>query len=272
MGTVTTGISNQPICVPGNATITVLGKLSKLVNKGLYMVELAAHNNLPSGVVVNHSYATPKAGQVAVILINTTSRNIWICQPLLAAKIFEMELHPWQCKSILHKEGKTIKVGFQPIVPPEMEGDLQANQVQVKVKEEPSEEEYTPPLPSFGPHPDTTQDYDFDDEVAKLPFKFNLGDAPFNKEQNDWLLNLIYDHKKVYLLHNEDLGFCNKLAHSIPTTTDKPVYLPHRTILRQLQGEVQKCLDTWLRQGIIRPSKSPYASQVVIVRKKTREI
>ena len=28
----------------------------------------------------------------------------------------------------------------------------------------------------------------------------------------------------------------------------------------------------WLRQGIIRPSKSPYATQVVIVRKKTGEI
>ena len=55
-------------------------------------------------------------------------------------------------------------------------------------------------------------------------------------------------------------------------TTDKPVYLPHRTIPVQLQAEVRKCLDTWLRQGIIRPSRSPYASQVVIVRKKTGEI
>ena len=81
-GKVTIGVNNQPICVPGNATIIVLGKLSKLVTKGLYMVELAAHNNLPSGVVVNHSYVTPKAGQVAVILINTTSRNAWICQSL----------------------------------------------------------------------------------------------------------------------------------------------------------------------------------------------
>ena len=67
-GTVTVGINNQPICVPGNATITVPGKLSKLVNKGSYMVELAVHNNLPSGAVVNCSYATPKAGQVVVIL------------------------------------------------------------------------------------------------------------------------------------------------------------------------------------------------------------
>ena len=67
-GTVTIGINKQPICVPGNSTITVPGKLSKLLKKGLYMVELAAHNNLPSGVVVNHSYATPKARQVVVIL------------------------------------------------------------------------------------------------------------------------------------------------------------------------------------------------------------
>ena len=37
-------------------------------------------------------------------------------------------------------------------------------------------------------------------------------------------------------------------------------------------GEVQKCLDTWLHQGIIRPSKSPYASQVVIMHKKSGKI
>ena len=40
----------------------------------------------------------------------------------------------------------------------------------------------------------------------------------------------------------------------------------------QLQSEVRKCLDNWLKQGIIHPSKRPYASQVVIVCKKTGEI
>ena len=78
VGTVTIGINNQPICVPGNSMIMLPGKLSKLVNKGSYMIELTAHNNLPSGVVVNCSYA----GQVALILVNTTNRNIWICKPL----------------------------------------------------------------------------------------------------------------------------------------------------------------------------------------------
>ena len=40
------------------------------------MKELAVHNNLPTGVMVNRSYVTAKAGQVYVILINTTNRNI----------------------------------------------------------------------------------------------------------------------------------------------------------------------------------------------------
>ena len=62
------------------------------------------------------------------------------------------------------------------------------------------------------------------------------------------------------------------LLNTIPTTTDKPVYLPHRQIPVQLQQEVRKCLESWLKQGIICPSKSPYASQVVIVRKKSGEI
>ena len=73
--TIGININNQPTCVPGNSVIMVLGKLLKLVTKGLCMAELAAHN-LPSGVVVNHSNVTPKAGQVVVILINTISRNI----------------------------------------------------------------------------------------------------------------------------------------------------------------------------------------------------
>ena len=85
-------------------------------------------------------------------------------------------------------------------------------------------------------------------------------------------MNLIYDHQTVFSLHNEDLGLSDRLKHTILTTTDKPIYLPHQTIPVQLQMEVWDCLDTWIWQGIIRPSHSPYASQVVIVQKKLGEI
>ena len=92
------------------------------------------------------------------------------------------------------------------------------------------------------------------------------------RKQQAHLIDIIYDHTDVLSLFDGDLGFCDALKHSIPTTMDKPVYLPHRQIPIQLQSEVRKCLDNWLKQGIIHPSKSLYASQVVIVCKKTGEI
>ena len=105
-----------------------------------------------------------------------------------------------------------------------------------------------------------------------MPFELNIRDAPLTRDQQVRLIDVIYSHTEVFSLFDGDLGFCDVLKHSIPTTTDKPVYLPHRQIPVQLQSEVRKCLDNWLKQGIIRPSKCPYASQVVIVRKKTGEI
>ena len=127
--------------------------------------------------------------------------------------------------------------------------------------------------PSFGIRPDTKNpEFDFKKELERLPFELNIGDAPLTHEQQACLIDVIYDHTEVFSLFDGDLGFCDILKHSIPTTTDKPVYLPHRQIPIQLQSEVRKCLNNWLKQGIIRPSKSPYASQVVIVHKKTGEI
>ena len=111
--------------------------------------------------------------------------------------------------------------------------------------------------------------FDFQAEVDCLPFKLNMGTkVNMTCEQQSQFINLFYDHPEVFSLHDENLGFCNKIKHTIPMTSNRPVYLPYHTIPPKLLGEVHKCLDTWLRQGIIRPSQSPYASQVVIVQKR----
>ena len=131
-----------------NATITVPGKISKVNNKGSYMLETAAHANLPSGIVVNCSYDTPKSGRMSVILVNTTNRNIWIRQPLLAADIYEVELHPWQYHTNLNREGNDIKINFQLTIPPEIEYDLQCNQVEAEERSATSEVQENP-QPTF---------------------------------------------------------------------------------------------------------------------------
>ena len=93
------------------------------------------------------SYVTSKTGRMLVILVNTTNRNIWIRQPLLAANIYGKELHPRQYNANLNREGSDIKINFQLAVPPENENDLQNNQVEAEIKSEASEAQESPQLP-----------------------------------------------------------------------------------------------------------------------------
>ena len=84
-----------------------------------------------------------------------------------------------------------------------------------------------------------SQNFDFKAEIDHLPFKLNTGTTvEMTHEQQSQFINIIYDHPEVFSLHVEDLGFCDKIKHTIPTTLDRPVYLPHHTIPPQLLGEV----------------------------------
>ena len=229
---------------------------------------------------VNHTYVNPtKAKQVSVILLNTNSYNVWIRQLLYAATIWDVELKDWDYEPIITKsdEANMFEVKLQPVPPEDLREEILSNATEVNQETNDtsgkSASKEKDEKPSFGIRPNTKDpDFDFKKELEQLPFELNIGDAPLTRKQQARLIDVIYDHTEVFSLFDGDLGFCDVLKHSIPTTTDKPVYLPHRQIPVQLQSEVRKCLNNWLKQGIIRPSKSPYASQVVIVRKKTGEI
>ena len=88
-------------------------------------------------------------------------------------------MHPWQHCVNLNCEGNDIKINFQLVLPPEIESDLQNNQVEAGAKLETSEKQEAP-QPTFGPCPDTNSNHNFDDEVQRMPFKFNIGDAPLS--------------------------------------------------------------------------------------------
>ena len=190
---------------------------------------------------------------------------------MLAAELFGTnQVEEIEHRADMEREGDNIQISFSPVAPDSIR--VRSEQVETVTSniDPPTSNE----KPSFGPRPDVeSENFDFKAEIDCLPFKLNMGTTvEMTCEQQSWFINIIYDHPEVFSLHDEDLGFCDKIKHTIPTTSDRPVYLPHCTIPPQLLGEVHKCLDTWLRQGIIRPSQSPYASQVVIVQKKSGEI
>ena len=220
------------------------------------MVEATDDDNLPCGVSVNHTYVNPtKAKQVSVILLNTNSYNVWIRQPLYAATIWDVELKDWDYEPIITKsdEANTFEVKLQPVPPEDLREEILSNATEVNQETNntsgKSASNEKDEKPSFGARPNTKDpDFDFKKELERLPFELNIRDAPLTREQQAHLIDIIYNHTEVFSLFDGDLGFCNVLKHSIPTTTDKPVYLPHQQIPVQLQSEVRKCLDNWLKK------------------------
>ena len=245
-----------PFVFPAIQPLTVPGKTSKIPSKLTCLVEQAQHHNLPPGIVVNRCLATTKARSVPVILVNTTRQNVWIRQPLLAMELFGTnQVEEIEHRANMDREGDKIHISFSPVAPNSIRVRLEQVETVTSCIDPPTSSE----KPSFGPRPDMeSKNFDFKAEIDHLPFKLNMGTTvEMTREQQSQFINIIYDYPEVFSLHDEDLGFCNKIKHTIPITSDRPVYLPHHTIPPQLLGEVCKCLDTWLRQGIIRPSQSP---------------
>ena len=196
---------------------------------------------------------------------------MWIWQPLLATELFSTDqVEEIEHRADMERQGDNIQISFSPVAP----NSIRVRSEQVETVTPDIEPPTSNEKPSFGPRPDVeSENFDLRQKLIACLLSLTWRTTvEMTHEQQSQFINIIYNHPEVFSLHDEDLGFCDKIKHTIPMTSDRPVYLLHCTIPPQLLGEVHKCLDTWLRQGIIRPSQSPYASQVVIVQKKSGEI
>ena len=168
LGKVFIGNANQPICVPGNSALTILGRLgrnTKVPSGTPCLIDTAAVNNLPQGISVNCCLVHPKGRTVPVILMN---HNIWIWQPLLAAEIYWVEHLPWDYGVEFQQQGEHIEVTFQPIPPADIMAAVKL------VHNEPGTKPSAETCPTFGPCPNTdVVDFNFQQEVECLHFKLN---------------------------------------------------------------------------------------------------
>lgn len=103
-----------------------------------------------------------------------------------------------------------------------------------------------------------------DEWMKEIDIGQNL--SPIQREQ---VVQLLRECHQAFSKSNEDIGFSTAVSHRIDTLDDIPVKYPDRAIPHHLIPELRKIIDDWLKQGIIRVSDSSYASQIVMVPKKT---
>lgn len=87
-------------------------------------------------------------------------------------------------------------------------------------------------------------------------------------EQTQDLHQFLGDHHQVFCLEEHERGETSMLAMNIDTGDARPKKLPMRRMPFAVRREVAKQLHSMQQAGVIQPSSSPWASPVVMVRKR----
>ena len=99
--------------------------------------------------------------------------------------------------------------------------------------------------------------------------QLDLGEInTWSEEQQHAARKLLCDYSETFSKNDLDLGKCNILKHNIQLTDQQPFKERYRRIPPHLFEEVKQHLQEMLEVGAIRRSFSPWASAVVLVRKK----
>ena len=89
-----------------------------------------------------------------------------------------------------------------------------------------------------------------------------------SQTQKKQIANLLRNYGDTFSSSDSDLGRTGIIKHNIPTGDAVPIKQPMRSVPVHLQEEVNKQLDMMLENDIIQPSTSPWASGIVLVKKK----
>ena len=93
-------------------------------------------------------------------------------------------------------------------------------------------------------------------------------DSDLTGEQKDSVKQLLKQNESVFATKEQPFGHTSLVKHSIRTDTEAPIKQPVRRPPFHLRSEAQDEVQKMLKQGVIEPSDSPWASPVVLVRKK----
>ena len=91
-------------------------------------------------------------------------------------------------------------------------------------------------------------------------------------EEKKKLLQSLEDNSDVFALDSSELGNTTEVTHSIDTGSSKPVRQGPRRTPFALREKVNQMVDDMLKQGVIQESKSPWASPIVLVKKKDGDL
>ena len=108
--------------------------------------------------------------------------------------------------------------------------------------------------------------------ISALPNTANISNLirtnHLNSEEKLAIHTLCEQYEKLFLKEDQPLTFTNQVKRQIDLKNDKPIFTKSYRYPYVHKEEVKKQIDKMLKEGIIRPSYSPWSSPIWIVPKK----
>ncbi|KAL3996707.1 PHD finger protein 20 [Sarotherodon galilaeus] len=104
------------------------------------------------------------------------------------------------------------------------------------------------------------------------PNLFDFGDSPISEEWKSRLRQKLAERRNVFSVHEWDVGLAKGVEHHIRLHDPRPFRERSRRLAPADIDDVRRHIQQLLAAGIITESRSPYASPIVVVRKKNGAI
>ena len=106
------------------------------------------------------------------------------------------------------------------------------------------------------------------DRMKMLTSQLNPDLEHLTETEQQSLKQLLADYADVFALNPSELGTTSLVTHTIDTGDHSPVRQPVRRMPFALRKQVDQMVQEMIQDGVIQPSRSPWASPVVLVKKK----
>lgn len=97
-------------------------------------------------------------------------------------------------------------------------------------------------------------------------------DPSLSPDERRQIEDLVTKYSDCFAWSDQEMGFTDRIEHKIFVTDEKPISQRYRRVPPSAMTEVREHIENLLAKGVIRPSSSPYASPIVVVRKKNGKI
>ena len=239
----------RPIKIPARNTITVSGMTNiSAHSKRINIVTEPGDNN--EYTVPTYSFMKPGSSRANVVLRNLSSKPVYM------------------------KKGAVVaQVQAANAVPPMLQARCAASEREDGISKKRAASERTSSRSSKGNvNINSNQNKDVkpsSERLDKLFSKVDLsGSEEWSEENQAKLRALFVKYHDIFALDDLELGKTNMVKHKIILDDPKPFRERYRRIPPHQYQEVKDHLKQMLEIGAIRKSKSPWASAIVLVRKK----